>query len=136
MSDNEQKLIGPSLVIKVGNEYLEHGVTQVQLTSDGQLQIANRSSGKEQSFEHQMPVKQAHQLLKMSSAPETQVKAPGLRRGLPDEPLYEVSIYQGKVLHQQIKIWRSDLEEYPEIAGVIQNLQQVIDESTKGKILL
>ena len=48
MTENEQKYSGTSLVIKVGNEYLEHGLTQVRLTPDGQLQIENIFEGDEQ----------------------------------------------------------------------------------------
>jgi len=106
------------LVVEVGNEEFEPGLTRLRLQPDGQVQIESRLSGKARRFEYKLSPDDAARLIKQSGAPELPLKGLGLKPGLPDEPLYQLGLYRGKELVQTLKVWRSEL---PEVSALYED---------------
>lgn len=123
------------LEVTVGNEEFEPGLTQVALDSSGVVQVLRRMKGTDGCCEEaKLDGERASEMIRAAGGAVRGARE-GKRYGLPDEPRYHFEIGEGDS-RQGFDVWRSELEEHPELSRVVAALQQVVDEQVKGEIIL
>ena len=133
-SDTIQEIV--RLVIEVGNPEFEPGLTRLQLGSNGQVQIERQLLKEQNRYDYKLDQKEAVAYIEHSRAPQLALKSAERKLGLPDEPLYKIEVYQGKLRVQSFQVWRSDLAELGELGAVIRALGQVVERASDGQALL
>lgn len=124
------------VVIEVGNEYFEPGLTRAEMWPDGRVHIVNRLEGEERKAESRADPELAARLIDQAGSRSVRELKIGEKRGLPDEPRYHIEVYRGGERIQVIDVWRSDLPEHRELADLISSLQTVVQRATDGSVLL
>lgn len=124
------------LVVEVGNEHFEPGLTRLELGKDGHVMVLNRFEGKEPRYESRVEEPYAARLLTQAGS-KALLSAPlGKRQGLPDEPLYHIALYRGQERIHTIRVWRSELPSQPELADLINALQTIVQQASNGQAIL
>ena len=123
------------LEVSVGHEAFEPGWTQVVLEPSGSVQVVSRLEGTDtRRAEAKLDAERATGMLRAAEAQIARARE-GKRQGLPDEPRYHFEIRDGERRHS-LDVWRSELSEHPELARLVAVLQEMLEERTKGEIIL
>ena len=126
---------GPHLEVSVGHEALEPGWTQVVVDARGGVQVVCRLEGSDpRGAEAKLDVKRAAEMIRTAEDHVARARE-GKRQGLPDEPRYRFEIRDGE-RRETFELWRSELPEHPELNRLVEALQEMLEERTKGEILL
>jgi hypothetical protein len=134
-SESTAAELGPRLEVSVGHEALEPGWTQVVLDARGGVQAECRLEGSDpRRAEAKLD---AERVVEMIRTAEDHIAGAreGKRQGLPDEPRYHFEVRDGE-RRQSFDLWRSELHEHPELERLVAALQEVLEERTKGEIIL
>ena len=124
------------IVVEVGNEYFPPGRTRVELQSDGRVLATNRLEGKEEREAGQVDPAVATRLIDVAGSDRVQRLKTSGRRGIPDEPRYLIQVDRGPERIVTLELWRSELEEQPELARLIAELERIAQENTGGRVAL
>ena len=128
---------GLQLAVEAGNEFFEPGLTRLELGQDGQVLVTNQLEGKQQQFEGQVDAELAASLIgQVRSSDALMNPELGQRTGLPDEPRYHFEVYRNDQRLLSRNIWRSELEEYPDLEKLLVVLQDITSRFSDGEIIL
>ena len=121
--------------VSVGHEAFEPGWTQVVLDARGGVQVVSRLEGSDpQRAEASLDAERAAEMVRTAEDHISRARE-GKRQGLPDEPRYHFEISDGE-RRQSLDLWRSELPEHPDLERLVATFQEMLEERTKGEILL
>jgi hypothetical protein len=125
-----------ALVVEVGIEAFEFGLTRIWLNAQGEVQIENRQNGKPRHFKQAIDPQEAADMIARVDTDELFLKPLGRKRGLPDEPLYHVQLDSDGTPVRSLRVWRSELRQLDDLARVIRNLQTIVNRASDGEVIL
>ena len=124
------------LVVEVGNEYFPPGRTRVELLPDGRVLATTRLEGREERADGRIEPARAARLIDQAATERVLRLRTSNRRGIPDEPRYHIEVYRAGERLLTLDLWRSELEQQPELARVVAELEEVVREVTKEQMVL
>ncbi len=127
---------GLRLVVEVGTEYFPPGRTRVELRPDGQVLATTRLEGREDRADGRIDPARATRLIEQAASDRVLRLRTSNRQGIPDEPRYHIEVYRSGERLLAVDLWRSELEQQPELARVVSELEGVVREVTKEQMVL
>ena len=124
------------LVVEVGTEYFPPGRTRVELRPDGQVVATTRLDGQEDRADGRIDPARAARLIDEAASERVLRLRTSNRQGVPDEPRYHIEVYRAGERLLAVDLWRSELEQQPELARVVNELENVVREVTKEQMVL
>jgi hypothetical protein len=124
------------VVVEVGNEHFEPGLTRLELLPDGQCIVINRFEGEEKRVKGHIDLQRAAKFLEQVTLGTIWKAKFGIGRGIPDEPRYRLEVYKGETLVHACHIWRSEWVVNRDIESLFKGFQDVVKEITDGRIIL
>jgi hypothetical protein len=133
-SESTEAQVASRLEVSVGHEAFEPGRTQVQLDPSGRVEVVSCLEGSEpQRAEAKLDAERAAEMIRTAER-HLSIRESS-RPGLPDEPRYRFEIGDGE-RRESFELWRSDLGEHPQLQQLVAALQDVLEEQTRGEIIL
>lgn len=124
--------------VTVGYSNFKGGRTTVELNTTGKIKIENVYKGEKQKITERISVDA--KLEKMISTLVSLFKnwKYGIRKGVPDEALYEIEIIDAEKKHSTMKfsIWHNELKSAQVIGEMIKYLKDLVKQITNQKVIL
>lgn len=124
------------VVVEVGVESFEPGMTRVEVQANGRALVMNRLEGRENQVEASVEQERISRVMDQVVAETRRQSETPARLGLPDEPRYHIALYRDAELVSEAHVWRSQLANNPGIASLVNTLQSMTLEASDGKIIL
>ena len=124
--------------IKSGYSNFKGGLTTVELNTTGEIKIENEYRGEKRKMHERIRVDEKLQIIISNLVPVIKNLKYEIRKGVPDEALYEVEIFElgSKDPILQFRIWHNDLKSIPVIGEMINYLKDLVKKVTKQKVIL
>jgi hypothetical protein len=125
----------PRLEVSVGHEAFEPGWTQVVLDAGGGVEVVCRLEDRDpRHVKAELGAEHAREMIRAAEEHLTGARESG-RQGLPDEPRYHFEIRDGE-MRRSLDLWRSELPDHPALRRLVAAFQEMLEERTRGEILL
>lgn len=124
--------------IKSGYSNFKGGRTTVELNTKGEIKIENEYKGEKQQMNELISVDEKLEKMISNLVPVLKNWKYDNRKGVPDEALYEVEIFDvgRKDAVMKFSIWHNDLKSVPVIGEMVKYLKNLVKQITKQKVIL